>query len=126
MSEQRLIRTSTTRQTAAPRAETLLFSHASPTIEVVEMPFVTPFPLSVVDVAVSAGGAPSGGALVVDLLLNGVSVLSSKPTVADGETTSDYVTPTTSRVFQGGALKIEFESVNGATGVVVYINYRKG
>lgn len=68
-----------------------------------------------VKMVMGTGGAPTGDDIIVDILKGGVSILTTKVVIADGDLGSDPVEPTTKEVNKGNILQIEFEQVGSTT-----------
>jgi len=106
------------RQTADPKTP-LIFSHAGDA-EVLtgKQKYLEAVGSEITTVAVTAGAAPTGSSLIIDVLLNGSTIFptSPKPTIPAGATTSTQATPDTVLVPAGAVLTVDIAQV-GSTDV---------
>lgn len=73
-----------------------------------------PFPGQAISVAAVAGTAPTGAALIVDVLLNGTTIFAgTKPTIAAGATSSGAVAvdPAVGRFVAGDVLSLSVTQI---------------
>jgi len=101
------------RQGASPKSP-LIFSHPGDAeVTTGTAKYLEAVGIELSTVASTVGSAPSDASLIIDVMLNGVSIFptSQKPTIAPGATTSSQATPDTTTIPPGAVLTVNIDQV---------------
>lgn len=112
----------------AERPRWLVYTTEDTLVTTAGLRFYLPRRIKIISARISVDGAPSGGALIGDILKNGNSIYPTSPTprCADGEKYGKLRKPDRRNAKKDDYLQCQLTTLNGATGpAIFYIQYRR-